>query len=427
MARVKSEKLFREASKVLVGGVNSPVRAFKAVGGAPVFIRSGKGARLTTEDGGRLIDYCLSWGPLILGHAHPKVAAAAAAAVKRGSSFGAPTEAETRLARMICGAFPSIELMRLTSSGTESVMSALRVARAFAKRDMIVKFAGCYHGHADSLLVQAGSGAATLGSPDSAGVPKAWAETTINLPYNDASAAAEAFLKWGERIAAVIVEPVAANMGVVPPEAGFLERLREITKRHGALLIFDEVVTGFRLSWGGAQKLRGIRPDLTILGKIMGGGFPLAAYGGRRDVMSLVSPLGRVYQAGTLSGNPVAVAAGLAALEALKSGKPYARLDRLAADLAGGITREAKRANVPLRVQRAGSMFTVFFTVSPVKDYESAKWADTAKYAKFFNILLEEGIYFPPSQFEAAFLSTAHTEKDIEKTLSAVRGALERL
>ena len=422
--KIYSSRLFKEACRVLVGGVNSPVRAFKSVGGSPVFMRSGRGSRIVDADGNAYIDYCLSWGPLILGHAHPQVTAAACAAARRGASFGAATESEVVLARAISAAFPSMELVRLTSSGTEAAMSALRVARAFTGRELTLKFSGCYHGHADSLLVSAGSGALTLGHPDSAGVPRSWAKTTLVVPFNDPHALRKAFRRWGRHIAAAIVEPVVGNMGVVLPEAGFLNLLREITLEFKSLLVFDEVITGFRLSYGGAQRLYGIRPDLTVLGKIIGGGFPVGAYGGRRQIMERIAPLGPVYQAGTLSGNPVAVAAGLATLKALKTKDPYLRLERMTRDLSFGIQREADRLGVPVRVQPAGSMFTVFFTHNQVSDLASAQSADTKAYARFFQSLLEQGVYFPPAQFEAAFVSAAHNDVDIERTIDAARVAL---
>ena len=419
-----SRRLFRRAQRVLVGGVNSPVRAFRAVGGTPVFMSSGRGAHLRDADGRRYLDYCLSWGPLILGHARREVAAAAERALRRGSTFGAATEAEIGLAEAIREAVPSMELLRLTSSGTEAVMSAVRVARAFTGRDLIVKFAGCYHGHMDSLLVAAGSGATTLGIADSAGVPKAWARTTLSVPYNDSAAAAAAFRTWPGRIAAVIVEPVAANMGVVLPRPGFLAALRELTARSGALLIFDEVVTGFRVCYGGYQKLCGVKPDLTVLGKIVGGGLPLAAYGGRRDAMRLVAPLGPVYQAGTLSGNPVAVAAGRETLRLLKALRPYPALARDTRRLVAAIRRQAEACGVPVEVNSAASMFTVFFTEQPVIDYVSAKRADANRYGRFFRALLERGFYFPPAQWEAAFLSTAHSRRDLERTAREIGRAL---
>ena len=412
---------------MLAGGVNSPVRAFRAVGGVPVFAASGKGALLKGADGKTYIDFCLSWGPLILGHAHPEVVKAAQAALRRGSSFGMPTEGETLLAAAIRKALPSMERVRLTSSGTEAVMSSLRLARAFTGRELIVKFIGCYHGHVDSLLVAAGSGAATLGRPDSAGVPKAWARTTLLLPYNDLAAVRRVFARHGRRIAAVIVEPVAANMGVVPPETGFLELLRSETRRCGSLLIFDEVITGFRLLYGGAQTALGIRPDLTCLGKVIGGGFPVGAYGGPARVMRLLAPDGPVYQAGTLSGNPVAVAAGLAALKALERRDPYARMAERTAALAREIRSLAERAGLPVRVNQEGSMFTVFFTSRPVRDFASAKRSDARMYARFFHELLSRGVYFPPAQFEAAMVCSAHTDAQLERALDAVAAAFKRL
>ncbi|MFH2202225.1 MAG: glutamate-1-semialdehyde 2,1-aminomutase [Elusimicrobiota bacterium] len=423
----RSKALFRASKKVLVGGVNSPVRAFKAVGGTPVFVRSGKGAAITDADGKRYIDYCLSWGPMILGHAHPEVAAAAIKALKSGASFGAPTEGELRMAEAIREALPSMRKVRLTSSGTEAVMSALRAARAFTGRELVVKFDGCYHGHADSLLVAAGSGASTLGAPDSAGVPKAWAATTLSLPYNDAAAVRRVFQRYGRRIAAVIVEPVAANMGVTPPAEGFLEELRQLTRRAGSLLIFDEVITGFRLFYGGAQTVMNIRPDLTCLGKIIGGGFPIGAYGGRREIMDHIAPLGPVYQAGTLSGNPVGVAAGLATLRVLKREMPYARMAKLTAGLVAELRALADFAGVPVVINHVASMFTVFFTAGEVRDFASSKASDARRYARFFRRMLDAGIYLPPSKFEAAMVSSRHSSSDIERTLDAAARALRRL
>jgi len=423
----RSRSLFRESRKVLVGGVNSPVRAFNAVKGDPVFIQSGKGSRITDVDGKTYVDYCLSWGPMILGHAHPEVTKAASAALRKGSSFGAPTEVELRMGVAVRDALPSMKKVRFTSSGTEAVMSALRVARAYTGRNLIMKFIGGYHGHADSLLVAAGSAAATLGRPDSAGVPSAFAKTTLSLPYNDLDAVRATFKRFGKEIAAVIVEPVAANMGVVPPTDGFLEGLRDVTRRHKSLLIFDEVITGFRLFYGGAQTAMKITPDLTCLGKIIGGGFPVGAYGGKKEIMDLVAPLGSVYQAGTLSGNPVAMAAGLAALRVLKKTRPYSRLAGLTADLVSEIRALAAMAGVPVRVNQMASMFTVFFNGTPVTDFLSAKASDTAAYGRFFHGLLRKGVYFPPAQFEAAMLSTKHTERDIQKTLDAVAYALKNL
>ncbi|HBT62564.1 MAG TPA: glutamate-1-semialdehyde-2,1-aminomutase [Elusimicrobia bacterium] len=427
MAGLASRRAFKRARRVLVGGVNSPVRAFRAVGGSPVFMRRGRGPRLEDADGRRYLDFCLSWGPLILGHARPEVVAAAQAALRQGSSFGASTEAEVELAEVIRQAVPSMELVRLTSSGTEAAMSAVRLARAFTGRDLTIKFAGCYHGHADSLLVAAGSGALTLGIPDSAGVPKAWARTTIILPYNDLPAVAAAFKRWKGRVAAILVEPVAANMGVVLPRDGFLQGLRELASRHGALLVFDEVITGFRVCYGGYQKNCKVSPDLTVLGKIVGGGLPLAAYGGRRDVMRLVAPLGPVYQAGTLSGNPVAVAAGLETLRLLKSERPYPVLERRTRDLAAAMRAAASRANVPVTINAIASMFTVFFTDHPVPDYAGAKQADAKVYGRFFHALLERGVYFPPAQWEAAFLSSAHGTADMALMNKAMTQAFESM
>ena len=413
-----------------MGGVNSPVRAFKAVEGNPVFMQQGKGARIFDVDGRGYIDYCLSWGPLILGHAHPGVLRSAATALRRGSSFGTCHLIEVELAEEVVRAIPSIEQVRFTSSGTEAVMSALRLARAYTGKGKVIKFAGGYHGHVDSLLVSAGSGATTLGRPDSAGIPRVWVEDTLVLPYNDVEALRSAFALAGGQVAAVIVEPVAANMGGVIPSdlegerPGFLRTLKELTVRHKALLIFDEVVTGFRLRYGGIQGELGITPDLTCLGKIIGGGFPVGAYGGRAEIMRWVAPKGPVYQAGTLSGNPVAMAAGLATLRILKRTNPYPRLERLARQLRKGIEDAAREAGMPLQVNGIGSMFTVFFASQPVRDYASAKESDTKAFGKFFRGLLKRGIYFPPAQFEAAFLSVGHGLKEIEKTLKAIRQSL---
>jgi len=413
----KSEALFRRAVEKIPGGVNSPVRAFRSVGGQPLFISVGDGAYLWDVDGNRFIDYVGSWGPLLLGHRHPEILAALEDALTVGTSFGAPTEREIELAEAIMDAVPSIEMVRLVNSGTEATMSAIRVARGFTGRDLIVKFEGCYHGHVDSLLVKAGSGMATLGIADTQGVPKAFAETTIALPFNSLDAVEAAFASHGDRIAAVIVEPVVGNMGCVPPLPGYLEGLRAITARHGALLIFDEVMTGFRVAYGGAQQLYGIRPDLTTLGKVIGGGLPVGAYGGRKDVMSRIAPSGPVYQAGTLSGNPLAVSAGLAMLRHLKSHPEiYDRLEsraaRLCAEVPAGVT-----------VNRVGSMFTFFFTPGPVTDWESAKVSDTARFGRFFRAMLERGIYLAPSQYEAAFLSAAHSDEDVTRTIEAAREA----
>ncbi len=415
MKQQRSAALFERAARVIPGGVNSPVRAFRAVGGTPPFIARGEGARIWDADGNCYLDYVGSWGPLLLGHAHPDVVAAIEDAARGGTSFGLPTEREVELAELICGAMPSIEMVRLVNSGTEATMSALRLARAFTRRELVVKFEGCYHGHVDSLLVKAGSGVATLGIPDTTGVPAAFAETTIALPYNSVAAVEQAFARYGDRIAAVIVEPVAGNMGCVPPAPGFLEALRDLTMRHGALLVFDEVMTGFRLALGGAQQVYGIRPDLTTLGKVIGGGLPIGAYGGRADIMRMVAPSGPVYQAGTLSGNPVAVSAGLATLKRLKQHPEiYTQLEQRTARLAAA-------ASGRITVNRAGSMITFFFTSGPVTDYESARRCDTARFARFHRWLLERGICLPPSQFEAAFVSAAHGDEEIAQTVEAIR------
>jgi glutamate-1-semialdehyde 2,1-aminomutase len=421
----RSEQAFRRALELMPGGVSSPVRAFRAVGGTPVFIRSGAGAGITDLDGNNYVDLLGSWGPLILGHAHPRVVDAVAEVASRGTSFGTPTPAETELAETIVDALPSVEMVRLVSSGTEAAMSALRLARAATGRSKIVKFAGCYHGHVDSLLVSAGSGLATLALPDSPGVTRGTSSDTLigtyNLPLE------ELFEASGDDIAAVIVEPVAANMGVVPPAPGFLEGLRRICDAYGALLIFDEVVTGFRVGYNGAQGMFGITPDLTILGKVIGGGLPVGAYGGSTSLMALVAPSGPVYQAGTLSGNPISVAAGLATLAELKQRNPYPLLERLGAALEEGLREAGKTAGVPVALQRVGSMLTLFFQEGEVVDLASAKRSDTARFARFFHAMLAEGVYWPPAQFEAAFLSTAHNEQDVDAILSAAGRALERI
>jgi glutamate-1-semialdehyde 2,1-aminomutase len=408
-----SEKLFERAQKVIPGGVNSPVRAFRSVGGSPPFIARGEGAHLFDVDGNEYIDYVGSWGPLLLGHRHPAIVAALEEALQSGTSFGAPTEREVELAEAIRDAVPSIETVRLVNSGTEATMSAIRVARGFTGRDLIVKFEGCYHGHVDSLLVKAGSGVATLGLPDSPGVPKSFSDTTLALPFNSTDALEQAFQAHGDQIAAVIVEPVVGNMGCVPPAPEFFKALRFLTVRRGALLIFDEVMTGFRLAYGGAQQLYGIRPDLTTLGKVIGGGLPIGAYGGRADIMGRVAPAGPIYQAGTLSGNPLAVSAGLAMLRYLKAHpETYAQLEAVTA-------RICAAAPKGVTVNRVGSMFTFFFTGQPVRNYESAKKSDTAQFAEFHRRMLDRGIYLPPSQFEAAFVSAAHNENDVKKTVEA--------
>jgi len=423
----RSEALFARARQVIPGGVNSPVRAFRAVGGQPIFIDHGEGAYLFDVDGNRYIDYVGSWGPLILGHAHPQVVAAVTAAAQRGTSYGAPTEAEVWLAELVIAAVPSIELVRFVNSGTEATMSALRVARAYTGRNKFIKFAGGYHGHADMLLVAAGSGALTLGLPDSPGVPPAATAETLVAPYNDLAAVQALYARFPDEIAAIIVEPVAGNMGCVPPVPGFLEGLREVTQTYGSILIFDEVMTGFRVAYGGAQAIYGVTPDMTCLGKIVGGGLPAAAYGGRRDILSLVSPAGPVYQAGTLSGNPLAMAAGAAQLEMLREPGVYERLERLSATLAEGIGAAARAAGVPLYQTRVGSMFCAFFTEGPVTDEATAKQSDTRAFATYFRAMLEQGVYLAPSQFEAGFLSLAHSDADIAHTIAAARVAFGRV
>ncbi len=420
----RSRQLFQDAGRYFPGGVNSPVRAFRAVGGEPFFVARAGGSRITDVDGRTYIDYVGSWGPMILGHAHPRVVAAIQVAAEAGTSYGAPTERETRLAQLVQAAFPGMERMRFVSSGTEACMSALRVARGFTRRDAIVKFEGGYHGHADSLLVKAGSGGMTFGVPDSLGVPADVARHTLTLPYNDPEAVQAAFAVRGGEIAAVIVEPVAGNMGVVPPAPGFLAGLREITRRHGALLIFDEVITGFRVAWGGAQELFGITPDLTCLGKIVGGGLPVGAYGGRADIMEQVAPLGGIYQAGTLSGNPLAMAAGIETLTLLRAPGVYAELETKGKRLGEGLAEAAALCRTPAQVNRVGSLLTAFFTGSPVRDYATAKTADTRRYGVFFGAMLERGVSLAPSQFEAAFVSLAHTIEDLDATVAAAREAM---
>ncbi|BDC50415.1 glutamate-1-semialdehyde 2,1-aminomutase [Bryobacterales bacterium F-183] len=414
-----SENLFARAQHVTPGGVNSPVRAFRGVGGTPRFMQRGQGPRMWDADGNSYLDYIGSWGPHILGHRPEPVIEALREVLELGTSFGAPTGREVELATEIIGAVPSIEMVRLVNSGTEATMSALRVARGYTKRDLTIKFEGCYHGHVDSLLVKAGSGMATLGIADTQGVPKAFADTTIALPYNDVPALEAAFANYGDKIAAVIVEPVVGNMGCVIPTQDFLQAMRQLTEKHGALLIFDEVMTGFRLALGGAQQVFNIKPDLTTLGKIIGGGLPLAAYGGREDIMKKVAPAGPVYQAGTLSGNPVAVSAGLAMVRYLKSHpEVYDRIDKSTAALAAAVPSS-------ITVNRFGSMITFFFKPTPVTDWESAKTADTKSFGDFFHYLLERGVYFPPSQFEAAFISAAHTDEDIATTVNVIRSYFE--
>ncbi|SRR6266404_5744317 len=423
----KSDSLFKRAQQMIPGGVNSPVRAFRAVGRTPLFIREAAGARITDADGNSYIDYVGSWGPMILGHAPYVVIEAIREAAARGTSYGAPTELEVELAGEIISAFPSIERVRLTSSGTEAAMSAIRLARGFTGRDRIVKFEGCYHGHSDSLLVKAGSGLATFGTPDSAGVPADFARNTVVVPYNDAEALNHTFEEQGIGIACVIIEPVAGNIGCVSPDPGYLEAVREIASRHGALLIFDEVITGFRLAYGGAQQVYGIKPDLTCLGKIIGGGLPVGAFGGRADVMEQIAPLGPVYQAGTLSGNPLAVTAGLAILKLLRDSNPYEELERRSAKLAQGLRNAAAEAGIPSTVNRVGSMLTAFFTEGPVTDWPSAKQSDAERYGRFFRAMLEEGVYLAPSQFECAFVSLAHNDELIERTIEAAGRSMRNL
>jgi glutamate-1-semialdehyde 2,1-aminomutase len=419
-----SKSLFEAACRRIPGGVNSPVRAFRGVGGEPFFVARGEGARIWDVDGRSYLDFLGSWGPLILGHAAPPVVAAVTEAAARGTSYGAPTALEVEMAEAINAAYPSIELVRLVSSGTEAALSAIRVARGATGRQLLLKFDGCYHGHSDSLLVKAGSGGATFSIPDSAGVPAPLAQLTLTAAFNDLDGVRAIFRERGREIAAVIVEPVAGNMGVVPPRPGFLEGLRELTKAHDAVLIFDEVITGFRVGYGGAQELYGVQPDLTCLGKIIGGGLPVGAYGGSRSLMNHVAPLGAVYQAGTLSGNPLAVAAGLATLARLRDREVYRRLEALGAELERGLRSAAAAARVPLTVNRVGSMLTAFFCDGAVTDYASAKRADTKRYARYFHAMLERGVFLAPSQFEAAFVSLAHTDADIALAGRAAAEAL---
>ena len=423
----RSSEIFERAEKVLVGGVNSPVRAFRSVGGEPLIIERARGQYLYDADGNELLDYVCSWGAIILGHSNAAIAEAIADQAHRGTSFGVTTELEVELATLITRAIPFLEKIRFVSSGTEATMSAVRLARGVTKRDFIVKFEGCYHGHADSFLSQAGSGLATLGIAECPGVPQAFAELTLNAPYNDLQAVEKTFAAHKDKIAAVIVEPIAANMGVVPPEPGFLKGLQEIAHRNGALFIVDEVITGFRLKNGSAQELLGIGGDLTTLGKIIGGGVPVAAYGGRAELMSHVAPLGPVYQAGTLAGNPLAMRAGIAALKQLREPALYERMVQLAHRLVSGLREELAAAGVPAQVNAMGSLATVFFAPGPVRNYSDAKRSDTKRYARFFREMLARGILLAPSQFEAAFLSAAHTSTDIDRTLAAARESLQAM
>ena len=414
-----SRKLFKKAQTVIPGGVNSPVRAFRAVGGNPVFIERAKGSRIYDVDGNSYIDYVLSWGPMILGHAYPKVVQALKKAIEKGTSYGAPTALEVELAGMVLKAYPSMDKVRMVNSGTEATMSAIRVARGFTGRDKIIKFEGCYHGHADGLLVKAGSGAMTFGLPDSPGVPKSYAKNTITIPFNDTGLLKSTIEKEWRNIACVIIEPVVGNIGCVLPKPGFLEALRKLTKKNGIVLIFDEVMTGFRVSFGGAQAYYRIKPDMTCLGKVIGGGLPVGAYGGKKEIMSMVSPEGPVYQAGTLSGNPLAMTAGIETLKVLSDKNKYKEIEKKALMLEEGLVDAAKRAGVTTRFYRAGSMFCTYFTGNDVYNYETAKTSDTGKFARFFSGILRRGINIAPSQFEAGFMSLAHSEHDIEKTIKA--------
>jgi glutamate-1-semialdehyde 2,1-aminomutase len=427
MTHVKSEKLFAEALNCIPGGVNSPVRAFRAVGGQPFFVNKAKGARVWDVDGNEYIDYVCTWGPAILGHAHPKIISAVKAAAEFGTSFGIPNPSEVTMARLICSLVPSVKKVRMTNSGTEACMSAIRLARGFTKRDKIIKFDGCYHGHADSLLVKAGSGALTFGHPDSVGVPAAFTQHTIVLPFNDIDALKAAFAANKDHIAGIIVEPVPGNAGLYLPKRGYLEFLREITQTNGALLIFDEVMTGFRLAKGGAQERFKITPDLSCFGKVIGGGLPVGAFGGRADIMDYLAPLGPVYQAGTLSGNPIAMAAGIAALEELESGGDYCELEELGEQLEAGMRDAAKSAGVPVQFNVCGSMFCGYFTSEPVHNLADAMKSDRERFKKYFHGMLNEGIYFAPSQFEAGFISTAHTREDIDKTIRIAAKVMKTL
>jgi glutamate-1-semialdehyde 2,1-aminomutase len=419
ISRIQSERLFAEALQCIPGGVNSPVRAFRAVGGQPFFVNRAKGARLWDVDGNEYLDYVGTWGPAILGHAHPKIIQAVQAAAENGTSFGIPNPLEVTLAKLICSWVPSVQKVRMCNSGTEATMSAIRLARGYTHRDKIIKFDGCYHGHADSLLVKAGSGALTFGNPDSAGVPAAFTQHTVVLPYNDTQAVTAAFAANPGQIAGIIVEPVPGNAGLYLPKPGYLEFLRQITQSNGALLIFDEVMTGFRLAKGGAQERFGITPDLSCFGKVIGGGLPVGAFGGRADIMDCLAPLGPVYQAGTLSGNPVAMAAGIAALEELAASRAYAKLEHLGAALETGLRQAAGQAGIPVQFNRCGSMFCAYFTSDPVHNLADAMKSDRERFKKYFHGMLAEGIYLAPSQFEAGFLSTAHTEADVDKTVHA--------
>lgn len=426
MRKEKSETLFAKAQSLMPGGVNSPVRAFKSVGGTPLFIDRAAGARITDADGNEFIDYVASWGPMILGHAHPKIVEAISRYATRGTSYGAPTQLEITLAEKVIAAVPSMKIVRMVNSGTEAVMSAIRLARGYTGRNKILKFEGCYHGHADSLLVKAGSGVLSLGIPECPGIVPELAQNTLNLPYNSMKEVRDLFASKGGEIACVIVEPVAGNMGVVPPQPGFLQLLRDLTRKYGALLIFDEVITGFRVAFGGAQELYGIEPDLTCLGKIIGGGLPVGAYGGTAKIMEHIAPLGAVYQAGTLSGNPLAMAAGIEMLNALSDKQIYEDLEKKSAKLCQGLKKNTDELGIPARFTRVGSMFSMFFTDMDIIDYDSVKTSDTGLFKRYFHAMLEEGIYLAPSQFEAGFMSTAHTDQDIERTIEASKRALKK-
>ncbi len=422
-----SKRLFRKASAIIPGGVNSPVRAFKAVGGNPLFIDKAKGSLIYDVDGNSYIDYVLSWGPMILGHAYPRVVNALKKAAEKGTSYGAPTALEIELAELVLKIYPSMDKIRMVNSGTEATMSAIRAARGFTGRDKIIKFEGCYHGHADGLLVKAGSGAVTFGLPDSPGVPKSYARNTLTLPFNDGDAFKRLVEKEGKNIACVIVEPVVGNIGCVLPKPGFLETLRKLTRKHDIVLIFDEVMTGFRVSFGGAQAYYGIKPDMTCLGKVIGGGLPVGAYGGRKEIMSRISPEGPVYQAGTLSGNPLAMTAGIETIKELSRPETYKSMEAKCTMLEKGLKDAAKKAGVPTRFYRAGSMFCTYFTDVDVTDYATAKKADAQKFSRFFSEMLEQGVNLAPSQFEAGFMSLAHSEKDIEATVKAAYESLKKL
>jgi len=427
MSRKKSIGLYHRALEMIPGGVNSPVRAFKAIGVSPIFIERAKGSKIFDVDGNEYIDYVGSWGPMILGHAHPKIVTALKKAISKGMSYGAPTSLEVELANKVKKAFPSIELVRMVSSGTEAVMSAIRVARGYTGRTKMIKFEGCYHGHSDSLLVKAGSGAMTFGIPDSLGIPEDLAKHTLTASYNNVESVKALITQYPEQIACIIVEPIAGNMGVVLPERGFLEGLKKICDEKGILLIFDEVISGFRAAYGGAQELHKMKADMTCLGKIIGGGLPVGAYGGRKAIMERVSPLGGVYQAGTLSGNPLAMTAGIATLELLKAKKVYQDLEKRTLYLTEKISECAEERGIPFCMNRAVGMFTLFFTESPVRDYRTAKMSDTKRFAQFFIEMMNEGIYLPPSQFEAWFISLAHTQKDLDNTIEACDRAFRKM